>query len=237
MTIYGAGSLEEIKTCTALGCTGILTNPQGFEQYFGGTMTLLEITRAIADVTDLPFFVQIHGADSDELVTKALELNAVSAKRVGFKIISNEKGFGAIRELQKRGINCIATTLFSLSQACVAATVGAFGICPFVSRGAAIGMDMFETLRTIKTRYQQLENPPLVIAVSMKGIGDVELALKAGVDVVGMRYPLIREMMGHPLSEKAELLFAKNWQHVKGEDLGYMEHALNMAGSAEDSVH
>ena len=34
MKIYGAGSLEEIKKSTALGAVGILTNPQGFEQYF-----------------------------------------------------------------------------------------------------------------------------------------------------------------------------------------------------------
>ena len=237
MLIYGAGSIEEVRQCTELGCRGILTNPQGFEQYFGGKMTLMEITKALAETTNLPFFVQIHGSNSDALVERAVELNAVSRDQVGFKIISNEKGFVAIRELQQLGINCIATTLFSLSQACVAATVGAFGICPFVSRGTAIGMDMYESLKTIKAAYSQIESPPLIIAVSLKGIGDVELALKAGVDVVGMRYPLIREMMEHPLSQKAELLFAKNWAKVKGEDLGYMEQAIGMEGTAEDSVH
>ena len=117
------------------------------------------------------------------------------------------------------------------------ATVGAFGICPFVSRGTAIGMDMYETLKTIKEMYAELERPPKIIAVSLKGIGEVELALKAGVDVVGMRYPLVREMMEHPLSQKAELLFAKNWTKVKGEDLEYMRHAMGMEGTAEDSVH
>ena len=237
MMIYGAGSLDEIKMCTSLGCEGILTNPQGFEQYFDGETTLMEITEAIAGVTDLPFFVQIHGTGKDELVRRALELNAVSKKQIGFKIISDEKGFLAIRELQNRGINCIATTLFSLSQACVAATVGAFGVCPFVSRGTAIGMDMGTTLKAMKTLYSGLENPPLIVAVSLKGVRDVELALKAGADVVGMRYPLIKEMMEHPLSQKAELLFAKNWMNVKGEDMTYMKHALGLDGTAEDSVH
>ena len=39
MNIYGAGSLEEIRKSTALGVRGILTNPQGFEQYFEGTVS------------------------------------------------------------------------------------------------------------------------------------------------------------------------------------------------------
>lgn len=237
MEIFGAGSLEEIRRCTELGCTGILTNPQGHDQYFQGTMTLEEITRAIADATDLPFFVQIHGASTDQLVERAVALNAVAPEQVGFKIISDVKGFSAIRRLEERGIRCIATTLFTVSQAAVAATVGAFGICPFVSRGLAIGMDMHQTLSIISERYRDLETAPRIIAVSLKGLADIELAISAGADAVGMRYPLIEQMMEHPLSRKAELLFAKNWKNVKGEDVGYLEHALAMEGVAEDSVH
>ena len=65
----------------------------------------------------------------------------------------------------------------------------------------------------------------------------MELALSAGVDAVGMRYPLLKQMTEHPLSEKAELLFAKNWARVKGEDVSYLSHGLGLEGSAEDSVH
>ncbi len=237
MRIYGGGSLEEIRKCTELGCEGILTNPQGFEQYFRGAMTLKEITRAISEATNLPFFVQIHGRSAEQLVERGLELHAVAPRQVGFKIISDAKGFLAIRRLEQQNVRCIATTLFSVAQASVAATVGAFGICPFVSRGLAIGMDMRRILRVIKRRYSELESPPRIIAVSLKGLADVELALAAGVDAVGMRYPLIQEMMEHPLSRRAELLFAKNWKNVKGEDIGYLDHALALEGVAEDSRH
>jgi transaldolase len=236
MKIYGAGSLEDIKRCSELGAAGILTNPQGFEQYFEGRMTLPEITRAIVEVTELPVFIQIHGQDARSLVDRALRLHEISP-RVGFKIIADEKGFQAIAELQKQSIHCIATTLFSVSQAAVAASVGAFGICPFVSRGLYIGLNMFEILSAIREGYDRLASPPQIIAVSLKNLSDVELALSAGVDAVGMRYPLLKQMMEHPLSEKAELLFAKNWARVKGEDVSYLSHALGLEGSAEDSVH
>ncbi len=232
MKIYGAGSLEEIKMCDELGAVGILTNPQGFDQYFNGEKTLKEITKSICDITDLPVFIQIHGETTEDIVNKAIELHKIS-NQVGFKIIADEKGFFAISKLQKMGINCIATTLFTISQAAIAANVGAFGICPFVSRARAIGMDPYDILSAIKKQYMTLEKPPQIIAVSMKGLGDVELALRAGVDAVGMRYPLINDMMLHPLSQKAELLFAKNWANVKGEDINYLKHALSIDGIAE----
>ncbi|MFI4913133.1 MAG: transaldolase family protein [Sedimentisphaeraceae bacterium JB056] len=232
MRIYGAGSVEEVKKCSELGVVGILTNPQGFDQYFGGKMTLEEITKSLVEVTDLPVFIQIHAETAEGLVDRARQLHAISPQ-VGFKIISDVKGFEAIRQLQKEGIDCIATCLFSLSQASVAATVGAFGICPFVSRARAIGMDPFAILRDIKQGYSQLERAPEIIAVSLKGVGDIDLALAAGVDSVGMRYPAIEEMMQHPLSKNAETLFAKNWANIVGEDVSYIDQSKSLGGEAE----
>ena len=222
MKIYGAGSLDDIRKCEELGAVGILTNPQGFDQYFKGELTLKEITKAICTITDLPAFIQIHGKNADEIVKKARELHEISPQ-VGFKIVADEKGFNAIARLQKEGIDCIATTLFSISQAAVAASVKAYGICPFVSRARACGMDAFNVLKTIKTQYDKLEKAPEIIAVSLKGVGDADLAIAAGADALGMRYPLLKEMMYHPMSERAETLFAKNWANVKGEDVSYIK--------------
>jgi transaldolase len=233
MKIYGAGSVEDVKICTEMGAVGILTNPQGFEQYFKGEMTLEEITKALLEVSaDLPVFIQVHGKTSADIIAKARDLHKLSP-RVGFKIISNPKGFEAIRQLQKEGIDCIATCLFSISQAAIAASVNAFGICPFVSRAAAIGIDPFEMLASIQEAYSRIDNAPEVIAVSMKSVADIDMALKAGVDAVGMRWPAIQDMMTHTLSDKAELLFSRNWKKVKGEDVSYMSHAFAMEGLAE----
>lgn len=233
MKLYGAGSIEEIEKCSNLGVSGILTNPQGFDQYFQGKMTLEEITRSIIEVTDLPIFIQIHGESTEALIHRARTLHEISPKQLGFKIISDEKGFRAIRQLQQEEIQCIATTLFTISQAAVAATVDAFGICPFVSRARVIGMDPRRIIKTIKDGYQKLKNPPEIIAVSLKDVSDVELALSAGADGVAMRYPLLRDMMSHPLSQKAEVLFGNNWQNVKGEDVSYLKQSMNLKEAAE----
>lgn len=232
MKIYGAGSLDDVRRCTASGASGILTNPQGFEQYYEGRRTLQEITEALLEATHLPVYIQVHGESAEVIVACAKQLAALS-DRVGFKIISDPKGFEAITQLQADGIRCIATALFSVAQAAAAAASGAFGICPFVGRGQEIGIDGADLLRTIRAGYDRLEHAPEVIAVSLKSVSDVTTALRAGADAVGMRWPLLERMMTHPLSEKAELLFAKNWQNVKGENVDYLSHALAMEGEAE----
>ncbi len=233
MKIYGAGSLEDIRICTELGCAGILTNPQGFDVYYKGEMTLTEITQAILDASgDLPVFIQIHGKDADAIVERAHELRKLS-DRVNMKIIGDEKGFKAIRRLQQEGINCIATCVFSVSQAAVAAMVGAYGICPFVSRAKEIGIDPFEVISRIKKSYSEMENPPVIFAVSLKGVGDIDDAFAAGADTIALRYPLLKQMMGHVLTTKAEALFAKNWANVKGEDVSYLADVMRMEGVAE----
>lgn len=232
MRIFGGGSLEDIKLCCELGSEGILTNPQGFEQYFQGERSLDEITRAIVDITDVPVFIQIQAGTTEELVQKARMLNKISS-RIGFKIMSNENGFRAMKMLQSEGIKCIATCLFSLSQAALAASAGAYGICPFVSRAHDTGIDPYKLIYQIRNGYDRLPQPPLIMGVSLKTVSDVELALAAGVDIVAMRYPLLKQMTQHVLTEKAEILFAKHWATVKGEDISYLHGFLGKDGIAE----
>ena len=236
MKIYGAGSLEDVRICTELGVAGILTNPQGFEQYYKGQMTLDEITRALLEASDdgrdIPVFIQIHGKDAEAIVARARELRKISP-RVCAKIIGDEKGFRAIRILQQEGIDCIATCVFSVSQAAIAAMVGAYGICPFVSRAKEIGMDMAGIIRTIKASYSKMEKAPEIFAVSLKGLSDIDEAFGAGTDSIALRYPLMQKMMTHVLTEKAEKLFGQNWLNVKGEDVSYLTGMMNETGIAE----
>ena len=50
------------------------------------------------------------------------------------KLASTWEGIQAARELQKQGIDCNLTLLFSMTQAMAAADAGAFLISPFVGR-------------------------------------------------------------------------------------------------------
>jgi len=232
MNIYGAGSIDDIKKCTELGVAGILTNPQGFDQFYKGKMTLKEITEAILDVSDSNVFIQIHGKSTKQIIERAEALYSLS-DRVGFKIISDKKGFEAIKVLQDKGIDCIATCLFSVSQAAIAKMVGAYGVCPFFSRARVFGADPIKLIQSIKNCYKSDKSSPEIIVASLKGVGDINDAISAGADSIALRYPALLEMMNHALTDKAEALFAKNWLNVKGEDVSYLKDKMKQEGVAE----
>ena len=78
--------------------------------------------------------------DTEATITRAerlIELYAdsgVDASRVLIKIASTWEGLHAAAELEKRGIHCNLTLMFSLAQAVAAADAGATLISPFVGR-------------------------------------------------------------------------------------------------------
>lgn len=78
--------------------------------------------------------------DTDKTVTKALRLidlyeqAGISKDRVLIKIASTWEGIKAAEQLEKQGINCNLTLLFSFAQARACAEAGVFLISPFVGR-------------------------------------------------------------------------------------------------------
>ncbi|KAK6540846.1 sedoheptulose-7-phosphate:D-glyceraldehyde-3- phosphate transaldolase, variant 2 [Orbilia ellipsospora] len=78
--------------------------------------------------------------DKQASINKALHIIelydsiGISKDRILIKIASTWEGIQAAKELQKQGINCNLTLLFSLPQAIAAAEAGAFLISPFVGR-------------------------------------------------------------------------------------------------------
>ena len=78
--------------------------------------------------------------DTDASVSRALEIvEAYAARGVGtdrilIKLAATWEGIRAAEVLQKQGIDCNLTLIFSLTQAIASADAGAFLISPFVGR-------------------------------------------------------------------------------------------------------
>lgn len=85
-----------------------------------------------------------------ELYEKA----GINKERVLIKLASTWEGIRAAEKLQKEGINCNLTLLFSFSQAAACADAGAFLISPFVGRI----LDWYKA-NTDKKEYSPFEDP------------------------------------------------------------------------------
>lgn len=101
--------------------------------------------------------------DTEASIAKAhklIELYAaagISKERVLIKLASTWEGIRAARVLEKEGINCNLTLLFSFAQAAACADAGAFLISPFVGRI----LDWYKA-NTAKKEYAASEDPGVI---------------------------------------------------------------------------
>jgi transaldolase len=148
--------------------------------------------------------------DTEALIAKAhrfialYEQNGISRERVLIKLATTWEGIRAAERLQKEGINCNMTLLFSFAQAAACAQVKAKLISPFVGRildwyKAKAGKDFAPaedpgvlSVREIYAYYKKLGIPTEVMGASFRSKDEVlELA---GCDLLTISPKLLGEL-------------------------------------------
>ncbi|MEM0965873.1 MAG: transaldolase [Verrucomicrobiota bacterium] len=149
------------------------------------------------------------------------ESNGISRDRILIKLASTWEGIEAARHLQKEGIHCNMTLLFSLAQAIAAAEAGAQLISPFVGRildwyKAKEGKEFspeedpgVKSVQEIYTYYKKFGYKTEVMGASFRNTGEIlELA---GCDLLTISPDLLEtlkesdETVEEKLSEEAAL--------------------------------
>ena len=148
--------------------------------------------------------------DTEATITKARKLIAlyeaqgVPRRRVLIKIAATWEGIRAAEQLEREGINCNLTLLFSFAQARACAEAGVFLISPFVGRildwyKAKTGQSYdAETdpgvlsVRAIYRYYKQHGYPTVVMGASFRSVEEV-LAL-AGCDRLTISPDLLQKL-------------------------------------------
>src|SRR5215211_510622 len=155
-----------------------------------GIEILKVIPGRVSTETDASLSFDVQG-----LVAKAhqfiamYEQNGIGRERILIKIASTWEGTRAAEILQKEGINCNMTLLFSLPQAIACAEAGAKLISPFVGRildwyKKSTGKDYtpaedpgVQSVRTIYAYYKKFGYTTEVMGASFRNAGEVlELA-------------------------------------------------------------
>ncbi len=156
----------------------------------------------------------IHKAKN---IISLYEDSGIDRKRVLIKLASTWEGVCAARELEKEGIHCNMTLLFSLPQAIACATAGATLISPFVGRI----LDWYKK-QTGKSSYAPEEDPGVlsvtqiynyykkmglstqIMGASFRNVEEIiELA---GCDLLTVSPPLLQQLstMQHPIVRKLD---------------------------------
>ena len=136
----------------------------------------------------------------------AYEKEGISRDRVLIKIASTWEGIKAAEELEKEGIHCNLTLLFSFAQAVACAEAKVQLVSPFVGRildwfKASTGKDYqgdedpgVQSVREIYTYYKKFGYKTEVMGASFRNIG--EILCLAGCDLLTISPKLLAELQG-----------------------------------------
>lgn len=149
--------------------------------------------------------------DTAATITKAKQLielyesNGVTRDRVLIKIASTWEGIKAAEALEKEGIQCNLTLLFSFAQAVAAAEAGAYLISPFVGRildwyKSSTGRDSYPpeedpgvlSVSLIYDYYKASGYETIVMGASFRNTGEIEQL--AGCDRLTISPQLLSEL-------------------------------------------
>lgn len=133
----------------------------------------------------LSFDTQGTIAKAERLIGLYKDLG-ISQNRILIKIAATWEGIEAAKVLERRGIHCNLTLLFSLAQAVACAEAGVFLISPFVGRildwyAKATGKTYapeedpgVKSVREIYDYYRRFDYPTVVMGASFRTTGQVE---------------------------------------------------------------
>ena len=170
----------------------------------GAELTKLVPGRVSTEVNaDLSFDIEGSIAKAREIIAD-YKARGIEKDRILIKLASTWEGIRAAEVLEKEGINCNLTLLFSMAQAVACADAGVFLISPFVGRildwyKKATGEDYTSetdpgvvSVRAIYNYYKAHGIKTVVMGASFRNIGEIEAL--AGCDRLTISPQLLDEL-------------------------------------------
>lgn len=201
------------------------SNDQAQQIIDAGDKLAVSIGREIVDIIPGRISTEVDARlsfDTEGSIEKAHKLiglyeqAGVSKERVLIKLASTWEGIRAAEQLEKEGINCNLTLLFSFAQARACAEAGVFLISPFVGRimdwyKASTGTDSYlahedpGVLSVTKIYHYYKENgyKTVVMGASFRNTG--EITELAGCDRLTISPQLLEELSQTPSALETKL--------------------------------
>jgi transaldolase len=202
--------VDEIRELSETGMVdGVTTNPSLVAKS-GRSFT--EVLKEICAIVDGPVSAEVTATDSQAMIREGRKLGEV-ANNITIKVPLTWDGLKACRALSQSGVMVNVTLCFSANQALLAAKAGATFISPFVGRLDDIsidGMDLIEEIKEIYDNYESLKTEILV--ASIRNPLHVKEAARIGAHVATVPPNVLRQLAGHPLTDKGLDAFLADWK-------------------------
>lgn len=209
-------NVEEIKYFSDFKwITGVTTNPTLLKKIpHQNRETIIDNISALLDGRQL--FVQISGQTSEELVKEADQLLGKYRGKISLKIAADKAGFEAIELIKKKypRVIILATAIFSVEQAYLAAIAGCDWVAPYINRMENQSLDALEMVEKIATLYKKNSLRTRILGASFKNSGQVMNTLLAGADDVTVPAEILESMMANKLASDSITTFNEHAKEV-----------------------
>ena len=208
-------NIDEIREGAELGIvTGVTTNPSlAAKEGIGGREGYRAAVQEISDIIDGPISVEVVSVDAEGMIAEGRDI-AEWIPNPWVKIPSTAEGLKAISTLARDGIKINQTLCFSVNQAILGAQAGSTVVSPFIGRLDDIGQEGMALVEDIVAIFRDYELETLVMAASIRHALHCTLAAKAGADISTIPYPVLKQMVHHPLTDSGLARFLQDWQQA-----------------------
>src|SRR4026209_2025062 len=175
------GNLKEIEALAAIGILdGVTTNPSLLAQESGDYRQIL---KQICKTVQGPVSAEVVATDSAGMVREGRDLAGID-EHIVVKVPFTKEGVKACKTLASEGHRVNVTSIFSATQAWLAAKAGASYVSPFVGRLDDIGTTGMNLIREIVDIFDNFEFSTECLVASVRNPIHIVESARMGADVV-----------------------------------------------------
>lgn len=177
-----------------------------------------EIKKLAASVPkDKVLFLQVISEETEKIVEETKKLMSLREKVI-VKIPATPNGLRAIKLLKDEGIETLATAIYSVQQALMAANCGAAYVAPYVNRICDLEIDGVKAALEIQKVFKEQNVDCKVIAASFKNLSQVKELLTGRVEAVTVGADLMEKIICNKNAVSASAEFIEAWEKYTGKD-------------------
>jgi len=208
--------ISRLNAC--LPVKGVTTNPTILANADTGVaQALSEIDKVIDEAR---FHVQVVSQTVEEIVEEAIEIDKLPFDMV-VKIPATEIGLAAIKRVKKRGIQVLATAIYSSQQGILAALCGADYLAPYINRMDTMGGNGIAVVADLQQLITINGLDCKLLPASFKNTMQVMEVMKLGVGAITLPIDVALQMINHPAVDPAVEKFSQDWRDTFGTMLSF----------------
>ena len=214
MDLYiDAANLDEIKQAHEMGVLdGVTTNPSLIAKE---KIPYAKRLAEICEVVKGPVSAEVIATDYESMLKEGRQ-HAKIASNIVVKLPCTIDGLRGCKTLTGEGIRTNMTLCFQPIQAMLVAKAGAFLVSPFIGRLDDIAEDGMELIQKIRQIYDNYGFKTKILAASIRHPKHMVECALAGADVATVPFSVIKQLMGHPLTDVGLKKFVEDYKKAFG---------------------